>query len=45
MKEIHDSTNKVYEHLADKESKEAKAEVRALIKKLDNLISSLEDES
>ena len=45
MDEIHDSTNKVYEHLADRESTEAKAEVRVLIKKLENIISSLEDES
>lgn len=45
MDEIHDSTNKVYEHLADRESKEAKVEVRVLIKKLENIINSLEDES
>jgi|TARA_R110000851_G_scaffold32093_3_gene86326 hypothetical protein len=45
MEEIHDSTNQIYEHLADRENKEVRAEVKLLIKKLDNIVSSLEDES
>jgi hypothetical protein len=45
MEEIHDSTNQIYEHIADRENKEVRAEVKLLIKKLDNIVSSLEDES
>jgi hypothetical protein len=45
MKDKHDSTNQIYEHLADRENKEVRAEVKLLIKKLDNIVSSLEDES
>ena len=44
MEEIHDSTNQIYEHLADRESKEVRAEVKLLIKKLENIVTSLEDE-
>ena len=45
MDGLHDSTNQIYEHLADRENKEVRAEVKLLIKKLDNIVSSLEDES
>jgi|TARA_B100000780_G_scaffold275021_1_gene240937 hypothetical protein len=45
MGEIHDSTNKIYEHLADRENKEVRVEIKLLIKKLENLVGSLEDES
>lgn len=45
MGEIHDSTNKIYEHLADRENKEVRVEIKLLIKKLENLVCSLEDES
>jgi hypothetical protein len=45
MESIHDSTNQIYEHLADRENKEVKVEVKLLIKKLENIVSSLEDES
>jgi len=44
MEEIHDSTNQIYEHLADRENKEVRAEVKLLIKKLENIVTSLEDE-
>ncbi len=44
MEGIHDSTNQIYEHLADRESKEAKVEVKLLIKKLESILTSLEDE-
>lgn len=45
MDGLHDSTNKIYEHLADRENKEVRAEVKLLIKKLEDIVNSLKDES
>jgi hypothetical protein len=42
--EIHDSTNQIYEHLVDREYLEVKLEVKSLIKTLEGIIDSLEDE-
>ena len=45
MDGLHDSTNKLYEHLADRENKEVRTEVKLLIKKLEDIVNSLKDES
>jgi len=44
MKEIHTSTNNVYESFIDKEYSEAKKHTHTLIKRLKEVINSLEDE-
>ncbi len=45
MNRVHDSADQIYEHLVDSEIKETKIEVKNLIKKLEELLSSLQDES
>lgn len=42
--EIHDSTNQIYEHLVDREYVEVKIEVKGLIKTLEGILNSLENE-
>ncbi len=44
MKEVHDSTNEVYENFVDKEYSKAKTATYSLIKRLKEVIQSLEDE-
>jgi len=44
MKEIHDSTNTIYECLIDREHKQSKAEIKRLIKKLSSVLESLQDD-
>ena len=41
---LHDSTNQIYEHLVDKEYIEVKVEVKGLIKTLEGILNSLENE-
>jgi len=42
--EIHDSTNQIYEHLVDREYLDVKKEVKSLIKTLEGILESLDDE-
>jgi hypothetical protein len=44
MGEVHSATNQVYEHFVDKEYSQAKRATYALIKRLKEVIESLEDE-
>jgi hypothetical protein len=41
---LHDSTNQIYEHLVDREYTEVKVEVKGLIKALEGILNSLENE-
>jgi len=45
MNGVHDSANQIYEHLVDREIKQTKLEVKTLIKKLESILNSLQDES
>tara|TARA_Y100000385_G_C12535898_1_gene401594 strand:+ start:143 stop:325 length:183 start_codon:yes stop_codon:yes gene_type:complete len=45
MNGVHDSSNEIYEHLVDREIKQTKLAVKALIKKLEAILNSLQDES
>ena len=44
MDGIHDSANKIYEHLIDEEFDELKEEVSSLIRTLKSVLESVEDE-
>jgi len=44
MEGIHDSTNEIYESLIDREHKKAKANIKGLIKNLQGVLESLQDE-
>jgi len=44
MDDIHNSSNQVYEHLADREHQQAKREIKKLISSLEVILSSLEDD-
>jgi hypothetical protein len=44
MDEVHSSTNAVYEHFIDREYSKAKHATYSLIKRLKEVIQSLEDE-
>jgi hypothetical protein len=44
MEGIHDSTNEVYESLIDREHKKARKEIKSLIKNLNGVLESLQDE-
>ena len=44
MREVHDSTNEVYEHFVDRDYSKAKHATYTLIKRLKEVIQSLEDE-
>ena len=41
---IHDSTNEIYESLIDREHKKARKEIKGLIKNLNGVLESLQDE-
>ena len=44
MEGIHDSTNEIYESLIDREYKKARKEIKSLIKNLNGVLESLQDE-
>ena len=44
MEGIHDSTNEIYESLIDREHKKARKEIKSLIKNLNGVLDSLQDE-
>jgi len=44
MEGIHDSTNEIYESLIDREHKKARKEIKSLIKNLNGVLESLQDE-
>ncbi len=44
MEGIHDSTNEIYESLIDREHKKARKEIKGLIKNLNGVLESLQDE-
>ena len=44
MDDIHNSSNQVYEHLAEREHQQAKTEIKKLISNLEGILNSLEDE-
>ncbi len=44
MERKHDSTNKIYESLIDREHKKARKEIKSLIKNLNGVLESLQDE-
>ena len=44
MEGIHDPTNEIYESLIDREHKKARKEIKSLIKNLNGVLESLQDE-
>jgi len=44
MEGIHDSTNEIYESLIDREHNKARKEIKSLIKNLNGVLESLQDE-
>jgi len=44
MNGLHNHVSAIYEHLADREIREAKAQIHALNKSLKSLLTSMEDE-